>query len=244
MNSTSILNTDCYIYRVYNTINTKSYIGLTTDRIEKRWKKHLNKAQQGYKQILYNSIRKYGKDNFKIELVEALSGATLQELCDKEVFYIKKFNTFYLTGFGYNMTLGGEGTFGIKLSQEVRDRMSSSKIGKKRKPFTEEHKKNIGIASAKKVFTDEYRKKISNATSGENNPMYGKKQTDESKKKMSLTKDKNSIPFFIKSPSGDIHEVRNVTKFCGENNLTPTHVIRLRQKKCKSHKNWTLYDKC
>lgn len=30
-----------YIYRIYNDINNKSYIGLTTNTVETRWKKHL-----------------------------------------------------------------------------------------------------------------------------------------------------------------------------------------------------------
>lgn len=240
MNSTSILNKDCYIYRVYDKLNDRSYIGLTTKTIPKRWIAHCNKAACGSKTLLHSAIRRYGKDNFSIECIETCKGISFSELCEKEIHYIKEYDTFYINENGYNMTIGGDGTYGVKLSQEVRNRMSESRRGKKRKPFTEEHRRNIGIASTKKIYTEDYRRKISEATKGKNNPMYGKIQTNDAREKMSSTKDRNSIPFMVKSPSGDTHEVRNVAKFSREHNLTHSLLVRLKNRKIKSHKDWTL----
>lgn len=51
------------------------------------------------------AIKKYGKDNFKIELLERVS---LKEANEKEKYYIGKYNTYNK---GYNATLGGQENF-------------------------------------------------------------------------------------------------------------------------------------
>ena len=76
-------------------------------------------------------------------------------------YYVNTENNKFLT----NMTFGGEGTSGIKLSEQTKRNMSESHKGRKN---SEEHNKNI-----------------SKATKGENNPMYGKRHSEESKQKMS-----------------------------------------------------------
>lgn len=66
--------------------------------------------------------------------------------------------------------------------------MSKSKKGKKRKPFSEEHKKKISESEKGKIVTEETKQKIreNHANfSGENNPMYGKHLTKEHKEQIS-----------------------------------------------------------
>ena len=65
-------------------------------------------------------------------------------------YYVNTENNKFLT----NMTWGGEGTSGIKLSEQTKRNMSESQKGRKN---SEEHNKNI-----------------SKATKGEKNPMWGK----------------------------------------------------------------------
>ena len=60
-----------------------------------------------------------------------------------------------------------------------------------------------------------------------------------------VTKKENSTqalqrPFKIKSPEGVVVSGVNVRKFCRENGLTNSQVIRLLNGKCKCHKGWTL----
>lgn len=52
-------------------------------------------------------MRKYGIENFIIELIEECKNEDLDE---KEKYYIKKFHSFLGDEFcnGYNMTIGGE----------------------------------------------------------------------------------------------------------------------------------------
>ena len=91
-----------YIYRIYNNINEKSYIGLTTNTVETRWKKHL--ANSSFvKYHLYDAMRKYGVEHFFIETIEEVDSSLLSE---REQYWIEHFDTF---NNGYNETKGGEG---------------------------------------------------------------------------------------------------------------------------------------
>ena len=91
-----------YIYRIYNDINEKNYIGLTTNTVETRWKKHLaNSSLVQYH--LYDAIRLYGVEHFFIETIEKIEDNLLAE---REQYWIQYYDSFYN---GYNETQGGEG---------------------------------------------------------------------------------------------------------------------------------------
>lgn len=98
------------IYIFKNKINGKVYIGQSVN-IAKRYIKHKfacnNIKSKEYNYPLYVAIRKYGWENFSFEILEE---CTIEQLNEKEIYYIKKYNSY--TGFknsnGYNMTLGGD----------------------------------------------------------------------------------------------------------------------------------------
>ena len=94
-----------YIYKIINDINGKIYIGKTAFTIERRWKEHCQDAKRSSKEHrpLYSAINKYGIENFHIEIVEE---CTLEELDEKERFWIESYNSF---SNGYNATIGGDG---------------------------------------------------------------------------------------------------------------------------------------
>lgn len=56
--------------------------------------------------------------------------------------------------------------FGKKLSQETKDRISKSKTGHKLPPFTEEHRKNMGLARLGKKLSAEHIRKLSESHKG------------------------------------------------------------------------------
>ena len=95
-----------FIYVITNKINNKQYVGKTTDTIEHRWKRHLidSRKRTCEKRPLYNAINKYGFENFTINVLEECS---IDDLSDKEQYWINKLNTYRN---GYNATLGGDGT--------------------------------------------------------------------------------------------------------------------------------------
>lgn len=95
-----------YIYKIINSINQKIYIGKTLFSIEKRFKEHLDEASRtrSNNRPLYNAIKKYGKENFSIELVEKIENEEILE--EREKFWIEHFNSYKN---GYNATIGGDG---------------------------------------------------------------------------------------------------------------------------------------
>lgn len=88
------------IYKITNKVNGKSYIGQTRYTLEFRWRQHLHKRDNTY---FHNAIKKYGPDNFQLEILEECPFSSLNE---REMFYIAKYNTFKD---GYNLTIGGDG---------------------------------------------------------------------------------------------------------------------------------------
>lgn len=111
------------IYKIENTINHKVYIGQTTQKngfderycckgkdIERVYNYHNNRKNRNveYNVHLLNAIEKYGFDSFIVDKVFDVALSS-DELKDKEIFYIKQFDSFYN---GYNRTLGGDGMLG------------------------------------------------------------------------------------------------------------------------------------
>lgn len=94
------------VYIIRNTVNEKVYIGQTIQTIEERFKQHLkpsvHKQRGNYK--LYNAMRKYGKENFYVELLE--ENISADEIDAKEIQYIEEYDSFFN---GYNSTKGGDG---------------------------------------------------------------------------------------------------------------------------------------
>lgn len=94
-----------YIYKITNKVNGKIYIGKTLGSIEKRWKEHCNDylKQRKEKRPLYSAMKKYGVENFYIEVVEECSEEVLAE---REIYWIERYGSFK---YGYNATIGGDG---------------------------------------------------------------------------------------------------------------------------------------
>ena len=109
------------IYMITNLINDKKYVGLTTKTIEERFKSHLYRANHE-KSVVQKAIKKYGKDNFKIEEIDL--AYTKESLIEKEIFWIKDKNTLIE---GYNLTVGGEGV--SQMTEEIKKKISKTKTG-------------------------------------------------------------------------------------------------------------------
>lgn len=95
-----------FIYKITNDINEKIYIGKTILKIQERWLQHLRDCfrDRCEKRPLYNAMKKYGIEHFKIEEVEKVDDNT--QLSDREQYWIKYYNSF---NNGYNATKGGDG---------------------------------------------------------------------------------------------------------------------------------------
>lgn len=98
-----------YVYKITNKLNNKIYIG-KTNNLERRWSEHIANATSNddarikRSPKLYNSIIKYGADQFVKEIIFQSENEKL--VYEKEIEYIKTYNSI---NEGFNITLGGEG---------------------------------------------------------------------------------------------------------------------------------------
>lgn len=108
----------CGIYGIKNIVNGKMYVGQAIN-IYKRWKDHIDDLNEDkhYNIHLQRSWNLYGQENFKFFILEECSQ---EDLNQKEIFYVDKFNAYIN---GYNQTRGGDGSLGYKHNDETIEKM-------------------------------------------------------------------------------------------------------------------------
>jgi len=123
---TDELNEIYYSVYMFNFINEKKYIGITTYNPEKRKREHLSCSRKLKPQyILHKAIKLYGEKSFEMTILEKTKNKDELKLLEKK--YIKEYNTYFENGNGYNMTYGGEGNFGYKFTEEMKLKMSQKR---------------------------------------------------------------------------------------------------------------------
>lgn len=125
------------VYKITNKVNGKIYIGITNQGSGVRYYKHWSDARKGDPCPIHKAMAKYGKENFTLEIIDFAD--TYDELKEKEKFYIKKFNSMDRS-VGYNLTEGGDGTFGRLHSEETKEKIRQKALGRK---ASEEAKKRM-----------------------------------------------------------------------------------------------------
>ena len=150
-----------YVYKITNTRNNKSYIGISIhEPTQGRIKEHL--AGRGNR-IIAHAVKKYGKDAFTYEVLEANVFDEL--LPDLEVAYIANYNT--IRPHGYNLDSGGSHA---TPSAETRRKLSEANKGEKNPNFgktrSEETRRKLSEANTGKTHSEETRRKLSEAHKG------------------------------------------------------------------------------
>lgn len=140
-----------YIYKTTCLTNNIIYVG------QKKSSKYLGQKYLGSGKILKQAIEKYGRNNFKVELLEECS--TFEELNQKEIYWIEKFNSTN-KDIGYNITTGGQGTPGVdpgyhqgmkgKHQSEYQKQRARESIGKVKQTLNTPEIKQKLSESAKK----------------------------------------------------------------------------------------------
>lgn len=92
------------IYKYTNKINNKIYIGQTKTKLEIRHYKHLTQLKDNT--YFHRAIKKYGENNFDLEIIE--DDIPLNKLDEREIYWIKYFDSYFTSGKGYNETKGGK----------------------------------------------------------------------------------------------------------------------------------------
>lgn len=145
------------VYVHINKSNGKRYIGITSMvNPEQRWRHGTGYSHNPH---FHSAIEKYGWDNFEhIVLFNDLSEVQAKH---KEIELISEWKTNN-TDFGYNMTLGGDGTKGCSPSIETRAKLSRARL---KESLSEEtlRRRSIGLTGRK--FSDEHKRKIGDSNS-------------------------------------------------------------------------------
>jgi group I intron endonuclease len=179
------------IYKITNKQNGLIYVGCTINSLEKRFREHLTRCfTSEHKSKLYNSMKKYGQDNFTIELIEECDFDVIYE---REKKYIESYDS---CSNGLNSTIGGEGCLGYTHSTEIKVKISESlKNGNSHKGKTyeelygdraEEEKLKRKISSCwDKMTEDEKNLRVNNIkTATRKNSKYGIDLVKEIKQKI------------------------------------------------------------
>ena len=145
------------VYKITNKITGKIYIGITNQGSGARYRHHWYESRIGEPSPIHRSMAKYGEDNFTLEIIDFAE--TYEEVKEKEKFWIKKFNSTD-RNIGYNLTEGGDGTFGRTHSEETKEKIRQKALGRK---ISEETKKKMSEARIGKCSDKqrEHLKKIS-----------------------------------------------------------------------------------
>lgn len=112
------------IYKATNTVNGKVYIGQTKRPLAIRIRDHRhNRHGHG---ILHSAIRKYGIDAFTFDVID--TAGSKPELDLKEIKWIAHYDCKAPNG--YNLSDGGKGNPGYRLSEEARAKIRARAIGR------------------------------------------------------------------------------------------------------------------
>jgi group I intron endonuclease len=181
------------IYKIINKENGLIYIGCTINSLEKRFYEHLYRCfKTDYKSKLYNSMKKYGQENFTIELIEECD---LSVIYETEKKYIEQYDSY---NNGLNSTLGGEGCLGYIHSPEIRQKISeNTKNGNSHKGKTyeelygdkadeEREKRRMSVKKGwGSISDDEKEKRVNKAKeTKQKNSKYGVELVKEIKEKI------------------------------------------------------------
>jgi group I intron endonuclease len=205
-----------YLYKTTNTINQKFYIGMhSTDNLDDQY--------LGSGKYLRNSIKKYGRDKFKIEFLEFFESR--KSLIEREEFIVN--SDFIKDPLCMNLRTGGTGgpdkNFGSKRSEEtkfkmskwirtpeMRENMRNAQLGKKASKITKlkQRLKKLGTTHTAETKLKMSSKKIGVCKSDETKLKMRKPKSDTHKENMRKPKALVKCPF-----CGKIGGINGMTRY-------------------------------
>lgn len=172
-----------YIY-CHTAPNGKRYVGQTCQEPERRWSEGRGYRHQGH---FKRAIDKYGWDSFEHTILCSVSSKEYADFLEQ--WFIEKWDTFN-PEHGYNHTKGGGGCLGHKLSAEAIAKLRQANMGRE---LSGDHRKKISDTLKRRYASGEIQvvpkspdvlAKMSAERIGEGNPMYGRHQSKETRKRI------------------------------------------------------------
>lgn len=194
------------IYKITKKENGKSYIGQSND-IERRFQEHKTKEDIPVE----IAIQKYGSKAFDFEVIEECQ---LEELDEKEIYWIAYYNTY--KGFGYNCSSGGGNNRGenngrTKLTNEdVAYIRECYDLHRRRRDVYEEFKDKISFSAFASIWDGTTWKDIKpEVYTEENKEYYMYQATNGEKSTSAVLTDKEVMQCrerYVKETAKEIYE--------------------------------------
>lgn len=207
------------IYKIVNRVNGKVYIGYTKNFTKRMY--HHKRDALTKENTLYRAVRKYGWDNFSVEIIyQSTNGEHTNNIM--EPYFISEYNSSVQNN-GYNETSGGKGC--QNLSEESLEKMRKAKLGKK---LSAEHKKKLLKANFGKHRSEETKEKLRK-----------KKLTKEH---IELLVNHSVKSFVVTNINGEVYIITNMAKFCRDNNLSASKMCSVSKGNRTHHKGWKVQE--
>lgn len=205
------MKTNHGIYKIINLQNNKIYIGSSSNLKSRKYKHFLGlKNNKHCNYHLQNSYNKYGKENFKWEIIEYIKydeniEILKNNLLEREQYYLNLYES-YNPEKGYNICSIAGSRLGSEVSEKTKQKISEGNRGKivseeskkkisknHKKPFlgkhrSEEVKNKISESHRGRIFSEESRKKMSESAKRRISNRKGTKHSEETLRKMSEIK--------------------------------------------------------
>lgn len=184
------------VYKITNKLTNKVYIGITNQGSGARYRHHWYESRIGEPSPIHRSMAKYSEENFTLEIIDFAD--TYDELKEKEKYWIKQYNSTDRS-VGYNLTEGGDGTFGRFHSEETKEKIRQKALGRK--------------------ASEDTKKKMSESRKG--------KCSDKQKEHLSKLQEQCKTKIYQYSKTGEfIAEYDSITEACKENGLNRDTIRR------------------
>jgi group I intron endonuclease len=207
------------IYLITNVINHKEYVGKDKN-IPRRRYAHFEQLRAGRhgNPHLQNAYNRYGKQAFHYMVLEYCSP---EDLVERERWWMGLLNT--LDPHGYNLR-SADGHF---VSNETRKRMSIARMGRP------------GYFKGKKHSTETI-ERMRAAFKGKSNPkvaiaLKGRKL---SQYQIQCLANRESEEWMVINPDNISTRIRNLSRFCRENNLNASIMAQVAKGRRMQHKGW------
>jgi len=208
------------IYCIHNLTSGKKYIGQTVEKMQRRVVRHFRTVNETK---ISRAIQKYSKYDFVYGIVEEVEDKNFLDV--REQYWIKFYDTVEN---GFNIKEGGKCARGFKQSQSSIEKRRKKLIGKS---LSEDHKQKISKAHKGKILSKETVDKMITYRTGRN-------LTESCKEKISKAHSKNT--YELKNIDGTILIIKNLAKFCRDNNFSQSYFSRIIRGERKTYKGWTI----
>ena len=175
-----------YIYQITNLVNNKIYVGVHKT-------KNLDDGYMGSGKVIKRAIEKYGLDNFKKDILEMFEDSASMYAKEKEIVM----DEFLLKEQVYNLRRGGTGGFDYINKNGLNYKGYDSVVDKNRNITPMQGQRGVEIREKAKIGREQYirvtnlseLRRFEYATGiRKENGFKNKTHTEESKRKMSISK--------------------------------------------------------